>query len=223
MMCNLPTNPAKRQRWIGYAQALLVTNGVVKLDDLRDMTRPEKTKPTNFDPHSSMECVWNALAAFREDCIPEGDESYDEQWNDICTAMEWIREALVADDDKCESVLSTDPLKGTGHNLDAWKSLARRDDCFDTMVPSDLRAIIAELEKARTTADVNFLCAMTYKKLLRDILQDLRDRIDMSHKMSNGEMFWGCLGKKEKDGGYLLPLGHTIVLRLHDAIQEDEK
>jgi hypothetical protein len=38
--------------------------------------------------------VWNALEGYREDCIPEGDDLYDEQWNDICTAMAWIAEEL---------------------------------------------------------------------------------------------------------------------------------
>lgn len=52
------------------------------------------TKPTNFDLDESLEVVWEALHAYREDLIPEGDENYDEQWNDICTAMAWITEAL---------------------------------------------------------------------------------------------------------------------------------
>ena len=43
---------------------------------------------------SWMESVWVALHGFREDCIPEGDEDYDSEWNDICTAMAWIREEL---------------------------------------------------------------------------------------------------------------------------------
>ena len=38
--------------------------------------------------------IWEALHAFREDLIPEGDEMYDDQWDDICTAMAWIEERL---------------------------------------------------------------------------------------------------------------------------------
>ena len=37
---------------------------------------------------------WDALQGYREDCILEGDEMYDEQWNDICTAMAWAQETL---------------------------------------------------------------------------------------------------------------------------------
>jgi hypothetical protein len=46
------------------------------------------------DPKSWVDAVWEALAGFREDCIPEGDPAYDEQWSDICTAMAWIEEEL---------------------------------------------------------------------------------------------------------------------------------
>lgn len=32
-----------------------------------------------------------------------------------------------------------------GRTLEGWRQLARRDDCFDQMVPSDLRLILAEI------------------------------------------------------------------------------
>tara|TARA_R110000851_G_scaffold47513_2_gene115351 strand:- start:1479 stop:1649 length:171 start_codon:yes stop_codon:yes gene_type:complete len=47
-----------------------------------------------LDPQSWTETVWDALQCFREDCIPEGEEMYDEQWEDICTAMAWIEETI---------------------------------------------------------------------------------------------------------------------------------
>lgn len=40
--------------------------------------------------------VWTALSDYRENCIPEGDENYDEQWDDICFAMEHITNAAGA-------------------------------------------------------------------------------------------------------------------------------
>ncbi len=46
------------------------------------------------DPQTWLNEVWDALHAFREDLIPEGDEMYDRQWDDICTAMAWIQEDL---------------------------------------------------------------------------------------------------------------------------------
>ena len=49
---------------------------------------------TGFDINQSMEIVWQALYGFREDCIPEGTDMYDQQWDEICTAMAWIKENL---------------------------------------------------------------------------------------------------------------------------------
>lgn len=51
---------------------------------------------TKSNPQSWLEEVWAALHAFREDLIPEGDEVYDRQWDDICTAMAWITEKAEA-------------------------------------------------------------------------------------------------------------------------------
>jgi len=45
-------------------------------------------------PESWLETVWHALGGFRENCIPEGEDNYDREWNEICTAMAWIREEL---------------------------------------------------------------------------------------------------------------------------------
>ena len=42
------------------------------------------------DPQTWIETVWDALHGFREDCISTDDE----QWDDICTAMAWITEAI---------------------------------------------------------------------------------------------------------------------------------
>jgi hypothetical protein len=46
------------------------------------------------DIRSAIDTIWQALEAYREDCIPESDPTYDEQWSDICTAMAWIQEDL---------------------------------------------------------------------------------------------------------------------------------
>ena len=42
----------------------------------------------------SIKVVWDALHTYREDCIPESDLMYDQQWDEICTAMAHIEEAL---------------------------------------------------------------------------------------------------------------------------------
>ena len=47
-----------------------------------------------IDIQDAIKTVWLALEGYRENCIPEGEESYDEEWNDICTAMAVITEDL---------------------------------------------------------------------------------------------------------------------------------
>lgn len=45
-----------------------------------------------------LQVVWLGLEGYRETCIPEGlEESYDQEWQEICTAMAWIAEALEVD------------------------------------------------------------------------------------------------------------------------------
>jgi hypothetical protein len=46
------------------------------------------------DLKQQLQTVWDALHAYREDCISEGDEMHDEIWDDICTAMAVIEEEL---------------------------------------------------------------------------------------------------------------------------------
>jgi hypothetical protein len=49
------------------------------------------------DIKQQIEIIWDALEAYREDLIPEGDEQFDEIWDDICTAMAFIQENLKAE------------------------------------------------------------------------------------------------------------------------------
>lgn len=46
------------------------------------------------DMKEQLNTVWDALEAYREDLIPEGDEQFDQIWGDICTAMAVIQENL---------------------------------------------------------------------------------------------------------------------------------
>lgn len=46
------------------------------------------------DKSTWLETIWDALHSHRENCIPEGDDDYDSQWDDICTSMAWITEEL---------------------------------------------------------------------------------------------------------------------------------
>ena len=45
------------------------------------------------------------------------------------------------------------PLEGTGRTLAEWKEFARRDDCLDRMVPSDLCSILSAIEEGGDASD----------------------------------------------------------------------
>ena len=47
-----------------------------------------------------IDVIWQALWNYREDCIPEGELSNDEEWSDITTAMAWIMEDLGIDQEE---------------------------------------------------------------------------------------------------------------------------
>lgn len=53
-----------------------------------------KTPVRSNDVESMLEAIWQGLEGYRENCIPEGNVQYDEEWADICTAMAWITEDL---------------------------------------------------------------------------------------------------------------------------------
>lgn len=55
----------------------------------------------HYDTVGNLEIIWAALHGYREDCIPEGEPSYDDQWGDICGAMAQVRDELF-----CEEYLS---------------------------------------------------------------------------------------------------------------------
>jgi hypothetical protein len=54
----------------------------------------QKIKLRSNDLQSMLDTIWQGLEGYRENCIPEGDKQYDEEWNEICTAMAWITEDL---------------------------------------------------------------------------------------------------------------------------------
>ena len=64
------------------------------------------TKETNLranDRQSMLDIIWEALSCYREDCIPEGQDNYDEVWHEVCTAMAWIEEDLARLDGEVKS------------------------------------------------------------------------------------------------------------------------
>jgi len=51
----------------------------------------------NKPVEGEIEVVWQALHAYREDLIPEGDSDYDATWERVCEAMARVEEALGID------------------------------------------------------------------------------------------------------------------------------
>jgi hypothetical protein len=39
--------------------------------------------------------LWEVLADYRDQCIPEGVAAHDEKWGDICTVMAWLAEDYI--------------------------------------------------------------------------------------------------------------------------------
>ena len=52
------------------------------------------SKPTNFSIPESLEVVWDALHEYQEMCLDDGNRMHEDKWDNICTAMAWITEAL---------------------------------------------------------------------------------------------------------------------------------
>ena len=50
------------------------------------------SKVKNFDIIESLNFIWDRLQGYREDCIPSNNPEYDDEWDDICTAMAWIED-----------------------------------------------------------------------------------------------------------------------------------
>ena len=50
---------------------------------------------TAHSRQSWLNTIWAALESHRENCIPEGDPQHDAEWDDICTAMAWVKETIL--------------------------------------------------------------------------------------------------------------------------------
>lgn len=50
------------------------------------------------DKDTWLDTIWSALHAYRNMCIPEGNDNHDDEWSDICTAMAWLQEELDIDE-----------------------------------------------------------------------------------------------------------------------------
>lgn len=55
---------------------------------------------------------------------------------------------------------------GIVKTLDQWNVFARRDDCLDRMVPSDLRVILSNLSRDEHEAAIAAACRETWDKAI---------------------------------------------------------
>ena len=101
------------------------------------------------DTESWLDTIWSALHAYREDCIPEGNEDYDDEWSDICTAMAWIEEQLSEPD--TDDYISYDFREGQIVELFHERPQAAWD--IDSAPDTVLRRVIAWAEKQKEFDD----------------------------------------------------------------------
>lgn len=64
------------------------------------------------DHNTWLDTIWDALHGFREDCIPEGEPRYDDQWSEITTAMAWITETLTGEDTNFTVAVALSAVRG---------------------------------------------------------------------------------------------------------------
>ena len=90
---------------------------------IRVVEKKKVKPPTNFDTVQSLDFIWDKLHGYRDELIPDcGDSGYDEEWDDICTAMTWIEDECGLE--RIEGVLErkqpkTKAIKLTGHFPDS--------------------------------------------------------------------------------------------------------
>ena len=63
----------------------------------KGMRKGETMKLHALDATSWLSTVWDALEDYHETHILEGDKASAEKWDDVCSAMAWIAEALEID------------------------------------------------------------------------------------------------------------------------------
>jgi len=77
--------------------------------------------PTCFSVEESLETVWSALREFDNHCLPVSDAST-RIWDDICTAMAWIEEAVNGDQDQGNEVKGRVTVWTVSYDTDAGTS-----------------------------------------------------------------------------------------------------
>ena len=109
--------------------------------------------PTNFSVIESLEFIWDKLHGYREDCIPESNPDYDEEWSDICISMAWIEGGC--DVERVEGILEPKNNNKTKKVTKSSKILSGRDKVIIEMqIEYDVPQGLSYAEKVQFTEDL---------------------------------------------------------------------
>lgn len=105
--------------------------------------------PKANDVNSWLSTIWMALHSYRETLIPEGDEMYDREWDEICTAMAWIEEDLKAQHPKSIRLLETSKFIVQQHNLNSTATREERSATISRLIvwSNEVAAFLANLDE----------------------------------------------------------------------------
>jgi len=78
----------------GYARAILSEKNWQQLNRKWYCPDCQQRHDNNEINKKNFDIIWEALHEYRESCIPEGAEEYDDKWGDIAQAMNNIQEEL---------------------------------------------------------------------------------------------------------------------------------
>ena len=122
-----------------------------ELDEMDE--EPTVKPPSNFDVIESLDFIWDKLHGYREDCIPESNPDYDEEWSDICISMAWIEGGC--DVERVEGILEPKNNNKTKKVTKSSKILSGRDKVIIEMqIEYDVPQGLSYAEKVQFTEDL---------------------------------------------------------------------
>lgn len=122
----------------GFSTPLPALLGEANLRTWRDLDPEAKADGTE----ESLANAAHGLEIWGAECFPANEHGQVDFVRCLMdSAAGEIRAYLAAR----EQASANDERTIAGRTLEGWRQLARRDDCFDQMVPSDLRLILAEI------------------------------------------------------------------------------
>ena len=102
--------------------------------------------PTANDPPSWIDAVWSALHHWRYNLLEEGDDVDDKDWEEVCTSMAWIMEALDCEIDSNGDTVFVEPdckIVQCTNGVGDWEIIFKGggSEVFDTFEEASNRAL----------------------------------------------------------------------------------